>query len=123
MKEYRWPDVIRKQLDSLEATCLICLQTKPRQDVDRLLWCDECREAAQTRAASRSWYVALAVAVALALWIWLYVQATLVISWWIGVVLAAFYLSARMAREVLYAVARVRGAVAAPGAIDEEPDE
>ena len=121
--------MIRKELDSLEATCLICLQTKPRQDLDRLLWCDACREAAQARAASRSWYVGLAVAVVLALWIWLYVQPDLVIGGWIGTVLAAFYVSARAAREVLYTVARMRGGTAlpggtaAPGAVPQELDE
>ena len=53
--------MIRNDLDSLEATCLLCLQTKPRQDLDRLLWCDACIAAAQARAASQSWVVGLAV--------------------------------------------------------------
>ena len=116
--------MIRKQLGSLEAACLLCRQTKPREDLDRLLWCEECLEAAQNRATSRSWYVGLAVAVALVLWIWLYVHAsTLGIGPWIGMVLAAFYVSARMAREVLYTVARVRGAAAAPNATPRELSE
>ena len=100
----------RKDIDSLEVMCQRCLETKPRQDVDRLLWCDECKEAAQARAANQSWFVGLPVATALALWIWLYVQpSNLVIGGWIGTVLAAFYLTARLAREVLYGVARMRG--------------
>jgi hypothetical protein len=112
--------VIRKDLDSLEATCLICLQTAPRQDLDRLLWCDACREAAQARAASRSWYVGLAVAVVLVLWIWFYVQpSNLVIGGWIGTVLGAFYVSARVTREVLYTVARMRS----PPAVEAVPPE
>ena len=100
--------MIWKDLDSLEATCLLCLETKPREDLDRLLWCDACKEAIQARAARRSWYVGLAVALVLALWIWLYIQPSLLIGGWIGVVLSAFYLSARVAREVLYTVARMR---------------
>ncbi len=112
--------MIRKDLDSLEATCLICLQTTPRQDLDRLLWCDACREAAQARAASRSWYVGLAVAVVLVLWIWLYVQpSNLVIGGWIGTILGAFYVSARVTREVLYTVARMRS----PPAVEAVPPE
>ena len=112
--------MIRKDLDSLEATCLLCLQTKPRQDLDRLLWCDACTEAAQARAASRSWYFGLAVAVVLALWIWLYIQpSNLVIGGWIGTVLGAFYVSARVAREVLYTVARMRSTPAV-GAVPPE---
>jgi len=111
--------VIRKDLDSLEATCLLCLQIKPREDLDRLLWCDTCKEAARAQAFRRSWYVGLAVAVVLALWIWLYIQPELMIGGWIGVVLAGFYVSARVAHEVLYTVARVRH----PAAVGEVPPE
>ena len=101
--------MIQKDLDSLEARCLLCLQLKPREDLDRLLWCDTCKEAAQAQAFRRSWYFGLAVAVVLALWIWLYIQpSTLVIGGWIGTVVGAFYVSARVAREVLYTVARLR---------------
>ncbi len=49
----------------------------------------------------------LVVSVVLTLWIWFYVQpSNLVIGGWIGTVLAAFYVSARVAREVFYTVAR-----------------
>jgi hypothetical protein len=102
--------VIRKDLDSLEGTCLLCLETKPRQDLDRLLWCDTCIAEAQARAVSQSWYVGFVVAVALALWIWLYIQPSdMLIGGWIGTVVGALYVSSRVAREVLYAVARMRG--------------
>lgn len=101
--------MIRKDIDSLEGTCQLCLQTKPRQDLDRLLWCDACVAKAQARAVSQSWYAGLAVAVVLALWIWLYIQpSNLVIGGWIGTVLGAFYVSARVVRELLYAAARMR---------------
>ncbi len=100
--------MIWKDLDSLEGTCLLCLETKPREDLDRLLWCDACKEATQARAAHRSWYIGLVVAVVLALWIWLYIQPTVLMGPWVGTVLGAFYVSARVAREVLYTVARMR---------------
>lgn len=94
--------------DSDEAACVRCLEMKPRPDLDRLLWCEACREAARARATSQGWVVGLVVAVILALWIWLYIQPSdLVIGGWIGTVLAAGYLSARMAREVLHATARI----------------
>jgi len=100
--------VIHKDIDSIEGTCQRCLQTKPRQDLDRLLWCDACVTRAQARAVSQSWYVGLDVAVVLALWIWLYIQpSNLVIGGWIGTVVGAFYVSARVVRELLYATARV----------------
>lgn len=102
-------------IDSLEATCRVCLETKPREDVDRILWCEPCIEKARDHATSQSWFVGLAVGVALALWIWLYIQPSdLVIGGWVGTVVGAFYVSARVAREVLYGVARVRGGSTSP---------
>ncbi len=115
---------MRKDLDPLEATCQLCLQTRPRQDLDRLLWCEACVADARARAVSKSWYVGLAVGLALALWIWLYVQPSdLVIGGWIGTVLAAFYVSARVASELLYAVARLRGEATNLEARSREPAE
>ena len=108
--------VIRKDLDSLEATCLRCLQTKPRQDLDRLLWCEACKDEVRARTARQSWYYGLVAAVLLALWIWLYVQpSNLVIGGWVGTVVGAFYVTARVVREVLYATARIRGEAANQG--------
>ncbi len=112
--------MIRKDLDSLEATCERCLVTKPRQDLDRLLWCEACVARVQARAVNQSWFVGLAAGVALALWIWLYVQPSrLVIGGWIGTVVGAFYVTARVAREVLYGIARVRGNAPRPTAITD----
>lgn len=113
-----------EDIASLEATCLVCLQTKPREDLDRLLWCDSCVADARARSVTQSWYVGVAVAVALVLWIWLYVQPSdLVIGGWIGCVVGAFYVSARVACEGLYAVARVRGMAADLKAKANEPAE
>ena len=112
--------MIRKDIDSLEGTCQRCLQTKPRQDLDRLLWCDACVAKAQARALSQSWYAGLAVAVVLALWIWLYIQpSSLVLGGWIGTVVGAFYVSARVVRELLYAATRVSSGPAV-GAVPPE---
>ena len=56
----------------------------------------------------------------LALWIWLYIQpSNLVIGGWIGTVLGAFYVSARVTREVLYTVARMHN----PPAVGAVPPE
>lgn len=79
-----------------------------------MLWCDACGEAARRRAASQGWLVGLIAAVILALWIWLFVQpSNLVIGGWIGTVVGAFYVGARVAREVLHAAARIRSRPAA----------
>lgn len=82
---------------------------KSRADVDRMLWCTECRTVALERAKARSWRVGLVVASVLALWIWFYIQPSdLVIGGWIGTVLAAWYVAARVAREAFYAAARMK---------------
>ncbi len=74
-----------------------------------MLWCDACAEAVSKRATSRGWMIGLATTVILTLWIWLFVQpSNLVIGGWVGTVLAAFYVTARVAREVLLAAARIR---------------
>ena len=115
--------MIRKDLDSLEATCQRCFETKPRQDLDRLLWCETCIARVQARAARQSWYYGLVAAVLLALWIWLYIQpSNLVIGGWIGTVVGAFYVTARVVREVLYAVARVRGEILDEDALTDGGD-
>lgn len=85
-----------------------CGAMTPRADLDRILWCDECRLTVHARATRKSWRAGLVVATALALWIWLYIEpSNLVIGGWIGTVLAAFYVAARVTREVLYTMARL----------------
>jgi hypothetical protein len=110
-----------KELDSLEASCALCLETTPREDLDRLLWCDACVADAKAKSFVQSWYVAVVVAVALALWIWLDVQPSLLIGGWVGVVVAALYMSSRVARELIYGVARMRGRAAHLRGTPEEP--
>jgi hypothetical protein len=75
--------------------------------MDRLLWCEQCRAAARQRAAGWGWGIGAVLAVGLALWIWLYIQPSdLVIGGWIATVVAAFWVGARVAREVAYGVMR-----------------
>jgi hypothetical protein len=94
--------------DSEQVACVRCLELKPFPDLDRMLWCEDCLKAVHARVTRRGWLLGLIPAVILSLWIWLYIQPSdLVIGGWIGTVLAAFYVSARVAREVLYAAARV----------------
>ena len=112
--------MIRKDLHALQATCGRCSQTKPQQELDRLLWCEACVARAQARAVSQSWYTGFVVAVVLALWIWLYVQPSdMLIGGWIGTVVGALYVTSRVAREVIYTVERMRSSTAV-GAVPPE---
>ena len=109
--------------DTDEVMCARCLEIKPRRDLDRLLWCDPCCDTARRRAASTGWVIGTGVAVVVSLWIWLVIRPSdLVIGGWIGSVLAAFYVSARMAREILYGATRFANRPA-PEAVPPARDE
>jgi len=88
-------------------TCVRCLQKKDLEGMDRLLWCEECREAARKRAVLWGWAAGVVLAAMLASWIWLIVQPSdLVIGGWIATVVAALWVGARVAREIAYGVMR-----------------
>lgn len=90
-------------------TCIRCLEEKDATDVDRRHWCRECRAAARERAKSEGWKAGAVFAAFLALWIWVFVRpGTLILSAWIAAVVAAFWLVAKIAREVHFGVARYR---------------
>lgn len=74
-----------------------------------MLWCNACVNRARERCAGQGWVAGGFVAVGLSAWIWLVVQPSdLVLGGWVGVTLAAFYLSARLVREVTYGLERYR---------------
>ena len=90
-----------------EATCIRCLVVKPVKELDRLLWCDECRANGRKRALRQSYLWGLGAAVLLAIWIWLYIQPSdLVLGGWIATVVASFWATSRVAREIIYGVMR-----------------
>ncbi len=75
--------------------------------MDRLLWCESCREAARQRSGIWGWGIGSVLAVVLALWIWFFIQpSNLVIGGWIATVVAALWVGARVAREIAYGVIR-----------------
>lgn len=115
-----------------EVTCVRCLQVKPVHELDRLLWCEECQEAARRRATRRGWTAGVALAVILALYIWFVIQPdlSLIPTGWAATLGVALYLGGRVARELFYGAERLlnRRAVeavppgAAPDARGEEAD-
>lgn len=91
------------------ATCVRCLQTRDTTDLDRLFWCSECREKARERAKRKSWVWGAGAAALVALYIWGVVRpSSMILGAWIATVVAALWLVARIAREVLYGVMRYR---------------
>ncbi len=113
-----------------QVTCVRCLIVKGQSELDRLLWCEDCRGLAQARALDRGWWVGLVVAAGLAAYIWLVVEPSrALMGAWVGVTLASFYLAARMTKELLYGVQRLRNARATEAvppnldALTDAPDD
>jgi hypothetical protein len=91
-----------------EITCLRCLEVKDSVEMDRLLWCRACRDAARSRATRRGWGVGIAAAAALSLWIWVAVDPTdLIPGGWLATIVAAAWIVARVAQEIFFGAERV----------------
>lgn len=111
-----------------DVTCVRCLQVKPVEELDRLLWCQECQEAARRRATRWGWVSGVGLAVALALYIWFVIQPdlSLIPTGWAATLAVALYLGGRVARELIYGIDRLRNrraveAVPPPSDPDPEP--
>lgn len=102
-----------------ELTCIRCLQTREAAEVDRLLWCEECKEAGRRRAGAWGWAVGAVVAATLASVVWLVIEPEVIVGGWVAAVLAAFYLTARASREIIFGVMRVRNRQAVEAAPPE----
>jgi hypothetical protein len=89
------------------ATCVRCLEEKDVEEMDRLLWCQSCRETARERAGVWGWVAGSILAATLALWIWIVIQPShLILPGWVATVVAALWIGSRAAREIAYGVFR-----------------
>ena len=108
-----------------ELTCVRCLRTWHRTDLDRLLWCEECRAAARARSSRLGMIVGAVLAALLALWIWRGVEPSpdLVLGGWVATVVAAYWIGSKIARELAYGHERFhnRRAVEASPPSEEGP--
>jgi hypothetical protein len=93
-----------------EITCVRCLEELPKEELDRLLWCEECVARAGRRANLVGWVSGAVIAGLLALWIWFVIQPdlSLIPALWGATLAVAFYLGGRVSREIAYGVMRVR---------------
>lgn len=89
--------------------CRRCLRARTADELDRMLWCDDCVAAERRRAAWWGRGLALFAASLLALWIALGIRpgAEFRVLWAV-LILFAYYLFTRLAREMSYGVIRVR---------------
>ncbi len=102
--------MVPNERTSEEVTCIRCLEEKEVQELDRLLWCEECQKRAQKRASTWGWVAGGALALLLALYIWFVIEpaADLIPTGWIAALVAAFYLGGRVSREIIFGAMRIR---------------
>lgn len=92
-----------------EITCLRCLEVRDAAEMDRLLWCRDCRLQARTRAARRGWLVGAVATGLLAAWIWVAVEpSSLVPGGWLATLVAAAWILSKVARELFFGWERFR---------------
>ncbi len=89
--------------------CRRCGREGTPDDLDRMLWCEECVAAGRRRAAWWGRGLALLAALLLALWIAVVVQPGPDFRiLWAVLLIFAYYLLTRLGRELAYGVIRVR---------------
>jgi len=86
-----------------------CLAVYDQMLLDRLLWCDRCRSRARDRASWWGWVGGVGFGAAVAVYIWGVIRPSdLVLGGWVATVVAAVWIGAKVAREVIYGVMRTR---------------
>lgn len=91
-----------------------CLRVHDLMALDRLLWCDRCRQRARDRAGWWGWAAGAVFGAGVATYIWAVIRPSdLVITGWIGTVVAAVWIGSKVAREIIYGAMRLRNARAA----------
>jgi hypothetical protein len=96
-----------------EVTCVRCLGVFDLMELDRMLWCDRCQLRARDRAGWWGWVGGGLFGAGVALYVWLVVRPSdLVIGGWTATVVAAVWIGAKIAREIVYGAMRMRNAQA-----------
>ena len=91
-------------------SCGRCGRSLPAPELDRMLWCGGCTDAAKATASKIGWLAGSGLAGALAAWIVVVQQPTrIVLGGWTGAVLATWWLGGRIGRELCFGVLRFRG--------------
>jgi hypothetical protein len=95
--------------DDYTVRCRRCGRVIPGDELDRILWCEDCVTAEGRLAARRGRVVALLGAGLLAVWIAISIRpGDQFLALWAIVILVAYALGARLARELIYGIARMR---------------
>lgn len=84
-----------------------CLEVFDSVQLDRMLWCRDCRARARNRASWYGWIGGIAFAAACAAYVWFVIVPTdLVIGGWLATLVAAAWIGQKVAREMIYGAMR-----------------
>ena len=71
------------------ATCLRCLEVYDLEDLDRMLWCEPCRNRARNRAIWWGWLGGLLFGAGGGLYVWIVIRPSdLIVSAWVATFVA-----------------------------------
>ena len=91
------------------ARCRRCRRPTPGDDLDRILWCEDCVRAERKRAARWGRGLAFAAATLLGLWIAVTIRPSGEFRYLYAlVIVVAFVLGSRLGTELVFGVVRVR---------------
>ena len=97
---YRNDDAVR---------CQRCRRVTPGDELDGMLWCEDCLAAERRRARRWGWGLALGAVALLALWIALTIRPSDQFRYlWAIVLIVALALALRLAQELVFGVVRIR---------------
>jgi hypothetical protein len=89
--------------------CRRCDQERTTDQLDRMLWCDDCLRAERRRAGWWGRALGFAAAIALSFWIAIAIQPSPQFRiLWALVVIVLFYLMSRLGQELMFGIFRVR---------------
>jgi hypothetical protein len=94
-----------------EVTCVRCIELRDQVQLDRLLWCDDCRRRARERASWWGWAGGLTFGVGVAAYVWFVIRPSdLIVGGWVATLAAAVWIGQKVAREMIYGGMRFRNA-------------
>ena len=94
-----------------ETNCCSCQQLYPASDLDRYLWCPDCRTAVRRRGARWGRLVGIVAGVAIALYVVLIVKPMQLNLLWALPPLMTYVLTSRIAVAVVQGYYRYRGSI------------